>query len=343
MKKFISFLTVFCCTQMLFAQGIQIWRNGKYQDFGLSDIDSVVFYKAPAYIPVESVVASELNLEVRVNETVAIQASVLPKNATIKSLKYVSSNKKIATVDDSGIVSGIAPGKVIIVVKTTDAESSAKSLSCNIVVIENSDRTPSGVKAVDLGLPSGTLWANRNIGATSSTNKGTFFAWGDTSEKDEFSMSNYSHYKADGEVSATSKGYTKYVALPEAATLGRNDYSDGRTVLTSGDDPAFVKWGGDWHTPTKEQVEELIRNCTWTLSGSVYKVLGPNGGTIELPMGGFRLGGELYTGPGNYWTSTLSRSHSFSAYILQLFDNSISTVGCGRSVGCCIRPVQDKK
>ena len=106
---------------------------------------------------------------------------------------------------------------------------------------------------------------------------------------------------------------------------------------------AFVKWGGDWHTPTKEQVEELIRKCTWTMSGSLYKVKGPNGESIEIPISGYKVGSDLYTGIGSYWTSTLSKSHSFSAYILQLSDKNINTCGCGRSVGCFIRPVQDKK
>lgn len=343
MKKVFSFLISLCCAQMLMAQGVQIWKNGRYQDYGLGDIDSVVFYKAPSYIPVESIVASELNLEVRVNETVAIEASVLPKNATVQELKYVCSNKKIASVDEYGMVTGLTPGKAIVVVKTTDAESSAKSLSCNIMVVENTDRTPSGVKAVDLGLPSGTLWANRNVGATSSAGKGTPFAWGDISEKSEFTMANYSLYKNTENISATSKGYTKYVTLAEAETLGHNDFSDGKTVLTPGNDPAFVKWGGDWHTPTKEQVEELIRKCTWTLSGSLYKVKGPNGESIEIPNSGYKVGSDLYTGIGSYWTSTLSKSHSFSAYILQLSDKNINTCGCGRSVGCFIRPVQDKK
>lgn len=344
MKKYISFLMLFCCAQMLMGQGLQIWKNGQYQDFDMHDIDSVVFCKAPAYVPVESVVVMEMNLEVRVNETVSIQASVLPKDATVQTLKYVCSNKKIATVDANGVVTGLAPGKAIVVVKTTDTESSAKSVSCNIVVMENSDRTPSGVEAIDLGLPSGTRWANRNVGANSSTDTGTFFAWGDTSEKNEFTISNYCLYKATENVSATSKGYTKYVALNEAMELGKNDYADGRTVLTPGDDPAFVKWGGDWHTPTKEQIEELVRKCTWTVSGGVYKVKGPNGSTIELPMSGYKLGSDLYTGSGYYWSSTLSKSHSFSAYVLFLYSNStFSTFGCGRSVGCCVRPVKDKQ
>lgn len=344
MKKYFPFLMLFCCTQMLMAQGVQIWKNGRYQEYGLGDIDSVVFYKAPAYVPVESIEVVEMNLEVRVNETVAIHAYALPKNATVQTLKYVTSNKKVATVDANGVVTGVAPGKAIIVVKTTDTESSAKSLSCNIIVVENSDRTPDGVKAIDLGLPSGTLWANCNVGASSSVGAGTFFAWGDPWEKNEYTISNYSQYKATENVSATSKGYIKYVSLADAEDLGRNDYSDNRTVLTPGDDPAFVKWGGDWHTPTKEQMEELVRKCKWTNSGGIFKVTGPNGSSIDLPVCGYKLDDVLYSGSGYYWTSTLSKSHSFSAYVLFLYtNNTISIFGCGRSVGCCVRPVKDQQ
>ncbi len=52
-----------------------------------------------------------------------------------------------------------------------------------------------GHEYVDLGLPSGTLWATYNLGATSPYEKGQFFAWGEVESKDDFSWENYRFFK----------------------------------------------------------------------------------------------------------------------------------------------------
>lgn len=53
---------------------------------------------------------------------------------------------------------------------------------------------------------------------------------------------------------------------------------------------AEVPWGGAWRTPTRKEIEELLQRCTWELTAcngvDGYKVTGPNGISIFLPLGG---------------------------------------------------------
>lgn len=103
---------------------------------------------------------------------------------------------------------------------------------------------------VDLGLPSGTLWAKMNVGATSETDPGLYFAWGETEGYADASTKafRWNDYKfnpnGDGEI------FTKYNPI------------DNKVVLDSEDDAASVNMGGEWHMPTEEQCYELLQETT---------------------------------------------------------------------------------
>lgn len=147
--------------------------------------------------------------------------------------------------------------------------------------------------AVDLGLPSGTLWANRNIGANTPEEKGDFFAWGETEPKEIYSPRTYKYkyiceFNEDGKL---SQGYTKYCR--PLRRLKKEVYEwDNKGILDPEDDVATVKWGSDWCMPTKEELKELIENCTFVetkLNGvEGYKVIGPNKNFIFFPMAGLQ-------------------------------------------------------
>ncbi len=51
-----------------------------------------------------------------------------------------------------------------------------------------------GYEYVDLGLPSGTLWATYNVGATSPYEKGQYFAWGEVEPREDFSWESYKFF-----------------------------------------------------------------------------------------------------------------------------------------------------
>ena len=143
---------------------------------------------------------------------------------------------------------------------------------------------------VDLGLASGLLWAKYNIGTTEPTELGSYYAWGETSTKKEYYSTNYKYYKA------------KY----SIEVLKYNE-KDGKTVLELNDDAARANIGAGYRIPTKEDWEELLEDCKWeavttTLSEIIdpsqkkviarWKVTGPNGNSIVLPMtSGFRADG----------------------------------------------------
>lgn len=110
----------------------------------------------------------------------------------------------------------------------------------------------SELKFVDLGLPSGTLWATTNIGAKTPYEAGLYFAWGETDgykgedvgTKHNFVLTEYKYYEGTQQ----SGQFTKYNA------------NDQKTILDLDDDAAFINCGGDCRIPTKEQFAELIND-----------------------------------------------------------------------------------
>lgn len=180
-----------------------------------------------------------------------------------------------------------------------------------------------GHEYVDLGLPSGTLWATMNIGATSSEEYGDYFAWGETETKNEYIKTDYKWYNEDT--------YTKY------------NSTDELTQLELGDDAAHVKWGGDWVMPTETQIQELIDNCTWTW-GQVngvngYTISSINGNSIFLPTTGYKEGVNTYyvSQYGYYWSSSLNSNNS--AKELAFYNKQSYLYSAFRESGRTIRPV----
>ena len=155
---------------------------------------------------------------------------------------------------------------------------------------------------VDLGLPSGTLWATRNVGANSSVDYGDYFAWGETEAKHSYSWDNYRWCKG------SMNTLTKYCTN---SSYGYYNFVDNKTLLDPEDDAAYVNWGPEWRIPTVEQQDELREHCTWLwtqkngVSGEL--VTGPNGNTLFLPAAGYRLGPSLQNGgsEGWYWSRLL--------------------------------------
>jgi uncharacterized protein (TIGR02145 family) len=118
--------------------------------------------------------------------------------------------------------------------------------------------------------------------------------------------------------------------------------SDNKTILDPEDDAATVNWGGSWRMPTKEEFDELINNCTWTL-GTLngvdgYNVTGSNGNSIFLPAAGNMAdnyqNNEEY---GFYWLSLVDSSSQ--AYHLCFGMNMVEVSRTYRKYGLSVRPV----
>ena len=181
---------------------------------------------------------------------------------------------------------------------------------------------------VDLGLPSGLLWATCNVGSTTPEGYGDYFAWGETTTKETYSWDNYKYY--DG------SNLTKYTG------------SDGLTTLQSSDDAATANWGSGWRMPTYDEMLELKNNCTvtWSTQNGVNGRLftGPNGNSIFLPAAGDRFDG--YDGEGDsagsdgyVWSSSLYTRNPYYAWYLLFYSDGYGMYEGFRYCGLSVRPV----
>lgn len=182
---------------------------------------------------------------------------------------------------------------------------------------------------VDLGLPSGTLWARCNIGAIKPEEYGDYYAWGETSTKNTFNWTTYKYAKGD------SDELTKYCTL---SAWGNAGFTDNLTELQRGDDPAS-SWGSGWYTPTLAQWEELLANTTneWTTQNGVKGRLftsEKNGETLFLPAA-FGNDGSY----GYYWSRSLYIDLPDHAWGLRFLSDSCYMKYYGRANVFCVRPV----
>ena len=193
---------------------------------------------------------------------------------------------------------------------------------------------------VDLGLPSGTLWATCNIGANAPEEYGDYFAWGETEPKDNYDWNTYKWYDYD------HRSFTKY-HRDEAYYDDSGSYivpADGNTVLDPEDDAAYVNWSPFWRMPTSDQQKELVEHCTWTWTtrNGVFGqlVTGPNGNTIFLPAAGRRLADSLdNAGTGGFYLSRMVLSN-FHAFFLYLNSGGVSWSDWMRPHGGSVRAVR---
>ena len=180
------------------------------------------------------------------------------------------------------------------------------------------------IGAVDLGLPSGTLWADRNVGADSPEDYGDYFAWGETSTKSFYDSNTYKW-------------------LIKAKYGNRSN----KTVLDLKDDAAYVNMGTEWRMPTYEELRELESKCIWTWITQKgtrgYKVAGPNGKSIFLPAAGYRDDSSLRGAGslGDYWSASLYLSYPGSAWSLRFYSGgsclSQDYLGDGYTVRAVVR------
>ena len=198
-----------------------------------------------------------------------------------------------------------------------------------------------GHEYVDLGLPSGTLWATCNIGANKPEDYGDYFAWGETESKSTYNDLTYKWFAYET-IETNRRFYaTKYCTNETYGIV------DNKTTLELSDDAAHANWGGNWRMPTAIEQNELYSECTsnWTTHNGVngYKFVGSNGNSIFLPAAGYcssideiqKLGEE-----GQYWSSSLDTTMSKFAYLFCCDSNSIKYKSVGWRVrGESIRPV----
>ena len=194
---------------------------------------------------------------------------------------------------------------------------------------------------VDLGLPSGTLWATMNVGAESETGYGDYFAWGETVGRQDGKVA----YTWDTYQWCHSSGWSmmKYCTDRSMGTV------DDKTELEPIDDAATMCWGEHWQMPSKDQLEELCSACdwTWTVRDGVngYEILSrQNHHTLFLPAPGYRYEKQssFVGGNGLYWSRTLSDGSSYYAAYLLFGYKDVSLDTRQRFHGLTVRAVVRK-
>ena len=199
--------------------------------------------------------------------------------------------------------------------RTTSGKKKPTSVKKQSVKVSEPDGFVNDHGYVDLGLS--VKWATCNVGASSPSDYGDYYAWGETSTKSGYDEDNSKTlYKSMGNIG------------------GNSSY-----------DVASYRWGGSWRMPTKAELEELETKCTWTWTTqgghNGYKVTGKNGKSIFLPAAGWRYGtspdsvGEY----GNYWSSTPYEGSTYCAYYLFFGSSDHYVDWLGRYYGRSGRPV----
>lgn len=181
--------------------------------------------------------------------------------------------------------------------------------------------------AIDLGLPSGVLWSDHNLGGEKPGDFGGYYAWGETKEKSSYTVSNS---QANGKTGSFISSVQPFILLPQY-------------------DAASVIWGNGWRLPTENELRELDSKCSkkyvtkQNSSGqTVYGIefTGPNGNTIFLPASGHKEADRFIPLQCGYWSSEIPSLTSSWAYYMSFGESSATeltyiTVNFGFS----IRPV----
>jgi len=293
---------------------------------------------------VTGITLSETFITLQPDETMCLTATVEPADADNSAVTWASSDDAVAEVNSSGRVTAKAKGTCTITCAATD-DSGVKA-ECQVVV--NTDT----MEYVDLGLPSGTLWATCNVGANRPEEYGDYFAWGETAPKDEYNWSTYKWMNAGQSSWKEINKYTFADGKTDACWYSNGTFTfvgDGKTELDPEDDAATANWGSGWQMPSLAQIEELYNsNYTTTVWTQMNGVNGrkitskSNGNSIFLPAAGYRGGTSLVNAGsyGFYWSRSLGTSNSSYAYRLYCSSGYIGRNNEYRHYGQSVRPVR---
>ncbi len=275
---------------------------------------------------------------------VCIYSSYSPEAKSIDILSGNGAGYETAYVDSNGkdkVATSAARYATLTVLGKTDAEGTltigvhVENGKVNWVAVK--DITLSYVQVtdgdyVDLALPSGTLWATRNVGANYFCEYGNYYSWGETVSKETYFGDTYKY--------GNESNMTKYTA-------------EGSSVLEADDDAATKVLGEHWKMPTLEQFRELVDTANTTISlqsGGIFITSKGNGNCIFLPAAGFYLHSSVDNAGqgGYYWTSTRGSQNKSCAAVLDFGsahlnvypgNNSYKSYFSNRFMGYSVRPV----
>lgn len=155
---------------------------------------------------------------------------------------------------------------------------------------------PSLTEWIDLGLPSGNLWASCNVGANEPTDFGKYYAWGEIKMKGSYTHENYAFYNGE---SYKNRDYVDVWPMSKYTEYTRN-WDTRNPLLDAEDDVCTVVYGKPAHMPTVTEFNEMVNNTTVTFEtkGTVefVRFTGKNGNSIVLPLAGLCRDDVFYRG-----------------------------------------------
>lgn len=290
-----------------------------------------VTIKQAGRIAVTSVELDQTGLTIKPEETATLVATVKPDNASDKTVSWSTSDAIIATVDDTGKVTGVKDGFATITAKAGEKTASCKVIVSSSVYVGN---------AVDLGIimkrGDGTayklLLADCNLGTDKPEGSGDYYAWGETEIKPKYDWTTYKW--ANG---ANNK-LTKYCQADKDEYWDGTGSPDGKTCLDPEDDVAHVKLGGKWRMPTLSEWFIIQWHYSWTqtsrngVSGYEIKNEAEDSNSVFIPTG------EQQTG---YWSSTLGYEPE-QAFFLNPDAEHGTWTSTSRARGFFVRPVMEE-
>lgn len=313
-----------------FSEYSSIFVRGSFERYNGYSIRPVWF------VPLKSISLGE-TASVELGKTLQLSVTKTPENASCRSFTWKSKDNNIATVDEKGLVKALKIGTVDIQVDSKEGISAI----CKVSVIPDVP-VPD---AVDMGLTSGVKWASFDLGVDDPLKNGSYYAWGETRTKDDYSWNKYVYW-VSGTLSSNFV-FSKYVTQIGHGTV------DNLSSLQSADDPACVHLGGKWRTPSHQDIIDLIPNCdiVWEKNEGVgVKVTFTsklNGNSIVFAaFGGYKNGNTLeHDEYSCYWSKDMYDTYNEQAYVLKLdfeSETAYSNSRYHRNCGLLIRPVLDK-
>ena len=310
---------------------VTITAEGLTKVISVNQVRSLKFYLNTQYFtlykPYVLVNADARTIEIEVVSNFEYSVNIQAPWIRPAGTKGVTTEKQSFSVAENPSPAGRAG---IIEFSVNYANLTTVTTQLTVYQLGGASETP---EAVDLGLS--VKWASFNVGATRPEERGSFFAWGETAPKDEYTEANYRWNGQDG--------LTKYCYLEEFGTV------DNKKKLDLEDDAAFVAYGEGWHMPTIEQTVELVENFSWNyvnMEGQegmlfVGKKAGYENSFIFIPL---VWDSDDPIERSSYWSSSLYPQFAPShAYTLTMGRGSFNLYWMNaRYLGRPVRAVKDK-
>lgn len=197
------------------------------------------------------------------------------------------------------------------------------------------------IQYVDMGLPSGTLWATCNLGASSETESGDYYSWGNTEGHTATNGSFDYNFGTTWNI-----GGTESYSITTGATL----FED----IPLANDAVYAEHGDPWHIPSMDEYKELFDDDYTTVTitadynntgvGGVLVTSLANGNTVFLPAGGRASGTSVSDASQCYYWTTEWYDHGEGkdAYCIKISSSVNTAAHSSRRYGMLLRPVRHR-